>query len=163
MNSKNQKICCSLASIEENIKGTIPLINHLENKLYDMYLPLKFHVKGKLEVGDKLESGFYLIDGLWSGEFPFLTSLLCEKISTEFTVYTVDYSYGAIMTSKPEESVQKGIMYQKLPINGCRKESFDERLINLILSDTDTISSESVDLVVDQYLPMFVLAAFKTM
>lgn len=59
-----------------------------------MYLPLKFHRKGRLEIEDKLKSGFYLINGVWKGTFPFLEILEKQAVSTFYTIYLVDYSFG---------------------------------------------------------------------
>lgn len=135
---------CSLQTISRSIRERIPLINYVEDKLYDMYLPLKFHVKGRLEISDKLESGFYLIDGLWKKQFPFLTTLFSEPVTTNFTVYTVDYSYSATSTSKS-------------------KDIFLEAK-NFITSENALHSKDSASkIIMDKYLPILIAGAFKTM
>lgn len=107
-----------------------------------MYLPLKFHLKGRLEISDKLESGFYLIDGFWNKQFPFLTTLLSEPITTNYTAYTVDYSYGAQLSS-----------------NASPTESKTYTVTKNALERNDSSSN----LIVDKCLPILILSAFKTM
>lgn len=138
---------CSLQNIPKNIRERVPLICYIEDKLYDMYLPLKFYVKGRLDISDKLESGFYLIDGIWKKQFPFLTTLLCEPLTTDFTVYTVDYSYGAYISSNSKEML-----------------SSQQEEKNFIVSENVLDRKESISKIVrDKCLPGLILSAFKTM
>lgn len=149
----------SLQTISKNAKERVPLICHLEGKLYDMYLPLKFHIKGRLELSDKLESGFYLIHGFWKGEFPFLRTLFNEKITTDYTVYTVDYSFGAIISAKTKDSL---LTHTLPPQYMTQKQLFQE---------TNAFGSEAIlertgslaEIIVDKFLPLMVLNAFKVM
>lgn len=146
------------------MKERIPLVCHLEDKLYDMYLPLKFHIKKRLEVADKLESGFYVIDGLWNGEFPFLTTLFNEPITTNFTVYTVDYGYGAIISSKSKESCFTSVSQTQYPRkpSAIRTQSTEGKLSFSSENALERKGSIS-DVVVDRFLPLFIFGAFKTM
>lgn len=60
--------------------------------MYDLYLPLKFYKTGRLEIEDKLETGFYILNGKWNEEFPFLDTLIKSKITEQYTAYIVDYT-----------------------------------------------------------------------
>lgn len=75
--------------------------------MYDLYLPLKFHKKGRLEIEDKLQTGFYVLDGQWLGEFPFLDTLIKDNISKEYTAYFIDYTPTIRLTriSRPTNTV----------------------------------------------------------
>lgn len=151
-----------MQTISKNVRERIPLICHLEDKLYDMYLPLKFHIKGRLEIADKLESGFYLIDGYWNEEFPFLTTLFNEHITTSFTIYTVDYSYGATVTTKSKESFCTMQQQSSTKANVTRMQSLENKLYvdsEISLQRKGSLS----ETVVDRYLPVLILSAFKIM
>lgn len=136
----------SLQNIPQNIRERVPLICYVEDKLYDMYLPLKFYIKGRLEIFDKLESGFYLIDGFWNAQFPFLTTLINEPITTNFTVYTVDYEFSGSIPFNTKDAPAK----------------VKER--NFIVSENSLESKGSKSkITADNYLSVLIVAAFKTM
>lgn len=114
-----------------------------------MYLPLKFYVKRKLEISDKLESGFYLIEGIWKDQFPFLTTLFKEPVTTNFTVYTVDYGHGTLPSSYSKEALLK-----------CTQ--LEEK--NYIVSENSLEAKGSISkIIMDIYLSGLIVAAFKTM
>lgn len=114
-----------------------------------MYLPLKFHMKGKLDISDKLESGFYLIDGFWTGQFPFLTTLFKEPVTTNFTVYTIDYGHGA-----SQSPYSKEVFLKSTPL--------EEK--NYTVSENALEAKGSVTkIIMDNYLSSLIAAAFKTM
>lgn len=73
-------------------KTTECLVEHTLQRLYKLFLPLKFHEKGYLDIDDKLDTGFYVIDGKWDQDFPFLDTLITENVTTDYTVYFIDYS-----------------------------------------------------------------------
>lgn len=124
-----------------------------------MYLPLKFHLKGRLEISDKLDSGFYLIDGYKSGEFPFLTTLLGEHITTDYTVYTVDYSYTPNLKNISKESLMRST--SQIKTSGIAIGS-SAKMLQGSACDLERRGSLS-QLMVDRFLPVFILKAFKTM
>lgn len=68
------------------------IVGKVLDKLGEGYLPLKFHRKGRIEVEDFLESGFYVISGTWRWDFPLLNEITRYPITDEYTVYLVDYS-----------------------------------------------------------------------
>lgn len=70
------------------------VIKRIIERLGKMYLPYKFHVDGRVEIEQALDTGFYVVHGKYDGGFPFLDTLAQENVSNEYTAYVVDYSLG---------------------------------------------------------------------
>lgn len=91
------------------------IVGKVMDKLCDVYLPLKFHRKGRIEVEEFIDTGFYAITGTWLWDFPLLNDITRYPISEEYTVYLVDYSahplFGNIdaLPSAKEQRRQKRI------------------------------------------------------
>ncbi|XP_072382049.1 uncharacterized protein [Diabrotica undecimpunctata] len=84
-----------LREFSEEIRESAPIIETILNLSYNIYLPLKFFETHRLEITDKLNNQFYLINGYWTDEFPFLDIIRCENLSTISSIYVVDYTYDA--------------------------------------------------------------------
>lgn len=67
-------------------------VNKVLDKLDEGYLPLKFYRKGRIEVEEFIDTGFYVISGIWRWDFPLLNEVIRNPVSDEYTVYLVDYS-----------------------------------------------------------------------
>lgn len=93
----HSNIINTIKGLSELKRLEIPLLQRIENLIYDMYLPLKLFKTRRLEITDKLSSKFYLVTGYWNEPFPFLEILTAEERSTLSTIYVVDYS----LTIKP--------------------------------------------------------------
>lgn len=105
-------------------------------------------MKGKLDISDKLESGFYLIDGFWTGQFPFLTTLFKEPVTTNFTVYTIDYGHGA------QSPYSKEVF--------LKSTQLDDK--NYTVSESALETKGSITkIIMDNYLSSLIATAFKTM
>ncbi|XP_072382050.1 uncharacterized protein [Diabrotica undecimpunctata] len=64
-----------LREFSEEIRESAPIIETILNLSYNIYLPLKFFETHRLEITDKLNNQFYLINGYWTGDLspdPFL-------------------------------------------------------------------------------------------
>jgi hypothetical protein len=86
----HNKILLILKNIPELVKYRNPLIQRVMNLIYDMCLPVKFFETGRLELVDKLNERFYVIDGPWHDPFPFLEVLELRRMSTLSTIYVID-------------------------------------------------------------------------
>lgn len=82
-----------LEEFPEIFKLQMPISGKILKLVYNCHLPLKFYETNKLDVTDKLENKFYLIDGQWKDDFPFHENLEGLPLSTTYTIYVVDYSF----------------------------------------------------------------------
>ncbi|KAJ8961916.1 hypothetical protein NQ318_021535 [Aromia moschata] len=73
----------TLKQLPQTTKYKVPLIDKILLLTYNLHLPLKFFETNRLDITDKLENKFYLINGPWRTYFPFLEILEAQKGVTE--------------------------------------------------------------------------------
>lgn len=100
-------------SIETLIQRSGKFAAAVENVLdvsYKLFLPLKFHEKGRLDIDDKMYTGFYVIEGDWKVPFPFLDQLVDMEVTNEFTVYVIDYGTPEVVSRERDRvsTIKKG-------------------------------------------------------
>ncbi|XP_018330323.1 armadillo repeat-containing protein 3 [Agrilus planipennis] len=104
----------------------------LMDMIYDLYLPIKFFDKNRLDVTDCIRDRFYMVCGCWRGSFPFLEILESQQISTCKTIYVADFTTPSDLLKVPclfrRECSSRSTLQ-----TGSRKESTqkDKRLSNV--------------------------------
>lgn len=120
------KIVVAINELPELIRSNVPLFDRILKIIYNMYLPIKFHETGRIDVMNKLESRFYIITGRWSYPFVFLEvyeTLLKCPINT---IYVVDYSnigptcedtasFSSVHTLESAESLEEMVNFKLVP------------------------------------------------
>ncbi|KAF2885149.1 hypothetical protein ILUMI_21025 [Ignelater luminosus] len=146
-----------LNSICDEAKEAIPLINQLISMMYDLYLPIKFHELGRLEITDHLTSRFYLINGVCAEGFPFLEILTEQNACPINIIYIVDF------TANVDELTRKPIKIpspletrlpstSSIPPNTARKSGSQTRRRSSILKNTSGAKTQRVSIQINDSL-----------
>lgn len=85
-----------LKAFPEHFKAKNPIVDKILRSIYNLHLPLKLFETNRLDITDKLQNKFYLICGQWQDPFPAFNDLEKSPVSTAYSIYVVDYSFGAI-------------------------------------------------------------------
>ncbi|XP_018561226.1 uncharacterized protein LOC108903495 [Anoplophora glabripennis] len=82
-----------LKGLPAHLKEKMPLATKILLLIYKRHLPLKFFETHRLDITDKIQNMFYLINGQWQAPFPLFKDLEVSSISTAYVIYVVDCSY----------------------------------------------------------------------
>ncbi|XP_060524717.1 armadillo repeat-containing protein 3 [Cylas formicarius] len=85
-------IVMSIKSLPQHTIEKSSLIKTVLHLTYNCCLQMKFFETNRLEVFEKIDNKFYVINGEWYGPFPFLEVLEVMKVSPRPTIYLVDFS-----------------------------------------------------------------------
>ncbi|KAL3279169.1 hypothetical protein HHI36_016683 [Cryptolaemus montrouzieri] len=129
----NQNLVLVMKNIPREIKEEVPLISRCLNLLYTLFLPLKFFETGRLEVADKFNNRFYLINLPWDHPFPCLEVLESQYMCTRKTIYLIDYrvekseiSKGSLTSLNGKQSkISKRSSNQRLSVGSKSQTDFD--------------------------------------
>lgn len=130
------KLLPLLKYVKKHMLKQIPCINTIINLIYKFNLSLKFFETNRLEIDDLIleKEPFYVINGKWDEEFPFLEILQNMKISTLSTIYLVDFC-----SFKLDEETKKEL-YKKLK---CITEEKEDSRVVVVSAKNSLLSKRS--------------------